>query len=363
LAPQIKSYQTKNKEIKMKQIIKISCLLFILCLQGGIAGTKKESVRILALNAWHEGTRVKGGREKIAEVILKSEADLVAIPEGKASKNFANKLRPLLNEKKKYQVENLAGVTLVSRFPIIEPPKLLYPVQGVVAITVRMPNGRPLHFVAAHLDFKYYGTNLPRGYNGSDPDFKIHDPDGDGKPNPITELKTILDYNQKSKKDEAIKAFVQYAKPLLKKGECVVLAGDFNDASHLDWTDATKNLFDHNGTVIPWKNSLFLQQEGFIDSYRELHPDPVKAPGITWPSEAFGRGSTSWAPKSDDRDRVDYIYYARKGVRATASYLVGSQVYWKGKEKVKMKTKDDFLLESQDWPSDHKGVLTVLNLR
>ena len=35
----------------------------------------------------------------------------------------------------------------------------------------------------------------------------------------------------------------------------VIVAGDFNECSHLDWTEATKDLCGHNGVVMPWKNS------------------------------------------------------------------------------------------------------------
>lgn len=38
-------------------------------------------------------------------------------------------------------------------------------------------------------------------------------------------------------------------------------------------------------------------------------PNPATHIGATWPSEAFGRKSTSWATKVDERDRIDFVYY------------------------------------------------------
>ena len=324
-----------------------------------------RTLRVLALNAWHEGTRVEGGLEKLADVILKSGADLTAIPEGKKKEGFGERFRPVLDARGggTYWIENVSGVSIVGRLPIVEPAKSIFSgPQGLVAVGVRTRSGRVVHFVAAHLDFRYYAVNLPRGYHGGDPDWEMNDPDGDGKPDPITDPQAILEYDRRSKKDEAIAAFLAYAKPLLAKGERVILAGDFNDASHLDWTEATKDRFAHNGAVVPWPNSIALAEAGMKDSYRELHPDPVACPGITWPSEAFGKGCTSWAPESDDRERVDYVYYGGRGIRAVESYVAGSRTYWRGKEKRKMKTHDDHVLESLPWPSDHKGVLTVFDL-
>jgi len=34
-----------------------------------------------------------------------------------------------------------------------------------------------------------------------------------------------------------------------EKGNIILLGGDFNEPSHLDWKENTKNLWDHNGTV------------------------------------------------------------------------------------------------------------------
>ena len=62
------------------------------------------------------------------------------------------------------------------------------------------------------------------------------------------------------------------------------MGGDFNEPSHLDWLDNTKNLFDHNGAVIHWDCSMMLSQAGFKDAYREKYPDPVLYPGFTFPA-------------------------------------------------------------------------------
>ncbi len=70
----------------------------------------------------------------------------------------------------------------------------------------------------------------------------------------------------------------------LKKGNLVVLGGDFNEPSHLDWQQNTKDMRDHNGLVINWDCSVLLYEAGFKDAYREIYPDAVTHPEIYIPS-------------------------------------------------------------------------------
>lgn len=69
-------------------------------------------------------------------------------------------------------------------------------------------------------------------------------------------------------------------------GRSVVIGGDFNEPSHLDWQSDTKDLWDHNGAIVNWDCSLMLQRAGFKDTYRENIPilfciqDLLFLPGI-----------------------------------------------------------------------------------
>lgn len=58
----------------------------------------------------------------------------------------------------------------------------------------------------------------------------------------------------------------------------VILCGDFNAPSHQDWVEENKG--DHGGWVVEWPATKVLTDEvNMIDSYRRIHPDPVKQPG------------------------------------------------------------------------------------
>lgn len=47
----------------------------------------------------------------------------------------------------------------------------------------------------------------------------------------------------------------------------MIMGGDFNVHSHLDWTDATKDMYHHGGAVVEWTVSKEMQNAGFKDSF------------------------------------------------------------------------------------------------
>ena len=60
----------------------------------------------------------------------------------------------------------------------------------------------------------------------------------------------------------------------------LILGGDMNTPSHLDWAASTQA--QHQELVVPWYATKILEEIGLIDTYRSLHPNPVTHPGITW---------------------------------------------------------------------------------
>ncbi|WP_254392063.1 exonuclease/endonuclease/phosphatase family protein [Streptomyces buecherae] len=88
-----------------------------------------------------------------------------------------------------------------------------------------------------------------------------------------------------------------------------LLAGDFNEPSHQDWDHRAGHLFDHHGTEVTWSTTKAIEDAGFRDSYRKIHPDPVRTPGFTWPSDNPGAdiSQLTWAADADERDRIDFF--------------------------------------------------------
>jgi endonuclease/exonuclease/phosphatase family metal-dependent hydrolase len=128
------------------------------------------------------------------------------------------------------------------------------------------------------------------------------------------------------------------------KGVPVVLTGDFNAPSHLDWTPATIAA-GRGPYVFEWPVSRLLEQAGLRDSWREAHPDPVTKPGLTWtpgtphpklnPAEVLGR--------------IDFIYAAGP-VETLASRIVGET------------GGPDVDIAIAPYPSDHRAVVSTFRV-
>mgnify|MGYP001812717578 CR=1 FL=1 len=113
----------------------------------------------------------------------------------------------------------------------------------------------------------------------------------------------------------------------------VIMGGDFNSASHLDWVESTRDA--HYGKVVEWPVSKLMEERGFRDSFREVHPDPAQTLEGTW---GF---------LNDDiiSDRIDYIYYRGPEIRSRDSRIV----------------MDD--PEGGFFNSDHRAILSLLEIR
>ena len=329
------------------------------------APAETNSLRVLAFNVWQEGTKVEGGFEKIIDILLAADADVIALSEIRNYQgvDWLERAKQALRTRgETYHGDFVAGdVGVLSRWPIARAETIFFdPAKArgsLVGYWLQNPAGGELFVASAHLDYKNYAIYLPRGYDGNT--FKIIDPDGDGEPNPVTDLERLHAMDEASGRDDILEAFVAFTNEQVDAETPIILAGDFNECSHLDWTAATRDLYSHNGVAIEWRNSRMLAEHGFRDTWRERHPDPVTHPGATWPSEAWKTPSTSWTPKVDERDRIDFIYLRdpTKTWSVRNAAIAGSPRYYVFDTLRENRSACPFALRDLPWPSDHKGVL------
>ncbi|WP_223883390.1 endonuclease/exonuclease/phosphatase family protein [Arenibacter lacus] len=319
-------------------------------------------LRVLQFNIWQEGNEVPGGFDAIVDEILNTKADLVALSEVRNynDRSLAKRLVDALEEKGQvYYSQHSEDSGIISRFPILF-QEALYPLKddrGTITKALIDVAGTSVAFYSAHLDYTHYACYLPRGYDGINWG-KLSEP--------VLNVEKILEQNLASQRDEAVALFVEDAMKEKEKGNLVILGGDFNEPSHLDWGDDTKDLFDHNGVVVPWQNSITLYNNGLVDAYRVKYPNPVTHPGITWPANntLVEVDKLAWTLEADDRDRIDFIYYyPDQGLDLKEVSLlgpVGSIAYGK---RVPTNPGEDVIKEPKGiWPSDHKGVLAVFQV-
>ena len=112
----------------------------------------------------------------------------------------------------------------------------------------------------------------------------------------------------------------------------IVIGGDFNSGSHLDWIESTKSA--HYNKVVEWPVGKLMESHGYTDSFREANPDPTKTLDGTW----------GFLNDEIISDRIDFIYYKGGEIRTQSSKIV------------KDNPEDGF------FNSDHRAILSVLEL-
>ena len=319
----------------------------------------KGEIKVLTLNTWYEGNKVENGYNALVDVIIQSEADIVVLQEIRNYNGviFSDRILKSLKDRGLtfYSINSGKSPLALSKFPIVSTTEINS--SSLSKIVVKLDGETNIAVYAAHLDYTHYACYLPRGYDGIT---------WEKLPAPVTDLDKILKQNIDSGRDEAITLFLEDAKVETDNGNMVFLAGDFNEPSHLDWTEATKNLFDHNGTVVPWHNSVTLQEKGYLDAYRVKYPNSVTHPGFTWAAynTDVALSELVWTPDADDRDRIDYIYFKNDSriVLSNAIIVGPSGSIVKGQGFQDDTLLDKFLLPQGKWPSDHKGVLATFTI-
>ena len=135
-------------------------------------------------------------------------------------------------------------------------------------------------------------------------------------------------------------------KNILHFEETVFLTGDFNEPSHLDWTEAAAQAGLYP-LKVAYPTSMEVTKTGLKDTFREFYPDPVAVPGFTWPAGTYPDSPNSSI--SDPADRIDFVYFAGKGVKVKNVQRLGEDP----------ETSD---IAFPEYPSDHRAVLATFEL-
>ncbi|KJH52188.1 hypothetical protein DICVIV_01653 [Dictyocaulus viviparus] len=133
-----------------------------------------------------------------------------------------------------------------------------------IGVRIALGSGHLISFWSVHLDYKSFG---PYAANNK----------------MVTSLDQILT-GENPKEGAGEDEYVNFeANPQmqhwLSKSEMipVILAGDFNSPSHIDWTEET--IDKHGNWAVEWPATKILDNMGFIDSFRAVHPNISSVPG------------------------------------------------------------------------------------
>ncbi len=133
----------------------------------------------------------------------------------------------------------------------------------------------------------------------------------------------------------------------LASGSPVFLTGDFNEPSHLDWTQAAANAGLHFGKKVDWPTSRTVTNAGLVDSFRQLRPDVINDRGETWTPGSPAPSITA----NEVHDRIDFVYYAGNSVTPLSALTLGYNAN-DGQTDIGI----------QPYPSDHRAVVTNFDI-
>lgn len=295
---------------------------------------KDQTIRVMSFNLWHGGDGCGLSKDNSVhfqlEAIRKTGADMVGFQEQTDNKGEAR--AKIVADSLGWNFYQISGSrAVISKFPITPitvttaQPENHHGSAGsnAQAVLVRVNEQKQIVFGVLHLMYTPYEP-----YDIADKKIKTNqEAEASATKARLHEVKFMLDAIQ----------------PYLQKELPVVLVGDFNEPSCLDWTEQA--IKDRNDTALTfavnWPASRLLLENGFEDAFRKIYPDVKNKPGYTWTSRP-GLWRTP-----EIHDRIDLIHTTRKSIKPTGAWIAGES-----------SPMSDIVMEP--WPSDHRAVVAEL---
>ncbi|MEA2419410.1 MAG: hypothetical protein QOE60_1616 [Thermoleophilaceae bacterium] len=268
---------------------------------------RAEPVTVMTFNVWYGGVQVDS--TAIGPAIRAADADIVGVqePEGRLRRIARSAGLPYADP----------TLHLISRYPLFAAD-----VGGVRIAYAAVDLDHVVAIANVHLTATPYGPELVR----------------DG-----SSAAAVLKVERETRLPE-IKPYLRPLAALARRGVPVFLTGDMNSPSYLDWTAPVAAVRPQVRYPLVWPVSKALADAGFRDSYRDVHPDPVARPGLTWtPGTPPGR-----IKPTETFDRIDWVM-ATGPSTTLSSRLVGET------------GGPDVDVGIDPWGSDHRAVASTFD--
>ena len=346
-------------DITMKYLKNLVIIFFVtLC----SCTNSQSQLSVLQYNTWSEGKLVPGGGKSIIQTIQKLAPDIVLFQEVRGQKFIDGVIDSLKRRGLDYYGKSLnISTAFMSRYPIDSVRSSIELGEDSYAfvkanVTIK---GTEFVFYSIHLDWKHLSYFNIKGIDG-------HANDRIRKVEPWTDIQQILAENDLSRRPMEVKTILTDAMKEINKNRIVILGGDFNEPSFLDWQESTKDLHNHNRLVVDWTISKMMIDAGFKDCYRTLYPNPVTHAGFTHTAgnKDADPSKLSWSEGVDDRERIDLNYfYPDKRLELVKVNIVGPQQDFYNRKLQPKDSEDEIITPVDVWASDHKAILSVYNVR
>jgi exodeoxyribonuclease-3 len=288
------------------------------------AQTEEERIRVMSYNIHRGGVvMLKQPLSQTGKAIQLAKADIVGIQETRSPRgDKLEELAKLLG----WNHDMGKGSLILTRYEIVESLN-----NGV---KVKLDSGREAYVFNLHLPSHPY---QPYQLLGIRPKWHKHKFDIEFIK---TEAETIK-WAKKARGRELTKLLRQI-RSIPDKQAPVFVVGDFNEPSHLDWTERAAKAGRHP-IKVEYPNSLAMIKAGFTDAYRTIYPDEMENPGYTWSS------FYKFDDPTTHHDRIDFVYFKGKGIKLNEVKIVGEN-------------RKDADIVISPYPSDHRGVVADFKL-
>jgi endonuclease/exonuclease/phosphatase family metal-dependent hydrolase len=282
-----------------------------------------ESVRVMSYNIYRGGTMRGQPLSQTVRVIQEAKADVVGVQETRSPRGVnAEKLAQLLGWNLHVAPRNKC---IVTRHEIVE--------RYDSGIKIKLPSGQEAYVFNLHLPSNPY---QPYQLLGIRPKWHKHW----DTPFIKTEAEAIA--GARAARGGELAGLLRQIGSLPDKETPVFVVGDFNEPSHLDWTEDAARSGRHP-IKVAYPASLEMTKAGFTDAWRAIYPDEMDKPGYTWTP----------IMEADDpethHDRIDFVYFRGKGTAVTDAEIVGEN-----------ETVADIVVTP--YPSDHRAVVATFTL-
>lgn len=246
-----------------------------------------DTLRVLVWNVWHGTNDVDQGPEKALQLIKDSKADICLLQESYDISGPRGKFGP-------WAAEQLGWNALQGKSPhlcVMSPYKVkktfFHAGWHGIGAELQDSKGRTLHAFSTWIDYRSYVSRyFQDNPKATDAELLACETEHSSRAAQATKIISYLERQ----------SLTDLKTPLL-------VGGDWNCPSHLDWTKETSEAFLHRRDLsLPV--SVAMQKAGFKDCYRIVYPDPVKERGDTW-SPLFREKEGKKLPL----DRIDRLYY------------------------------------------------------
>lgn len=284
---------------------------------------QKTRVTVMSYNIYRGGTMRGQPLSQTAKVIQEAKADIVGVQETRSPSGVnAEKLAQLLGWN--HYVDR-GNRVIVTRYEIVEEMR--------DGIKVRLPSGQEAYLFNLHLPSNPY---QPYQLLGIEPKWHKH------KDTPFIKTEAEAIAAAKEARGGEISALLSQIRSLPDQDAPVFVVGDFNEPSHLDWTEKAAASGRHP-IKVAYPASIEMTKAGFADAWRTIYPDELEQPGYTWTP----------IMKADDptthHDRIDFVYYRGKGISLNEVKIVGEN-------------RENADIVVSPYPSDHRAVVATFTL-